>query len=232
MASTSDVPLTAEYTVAWISAIGKEYDFACELFDEEHETPPDLRADDSCYRFGRVSGHNVIMAKLPEGIAGTSPATELATKIISSFPSLRFDLMVGIAGGAPTEKSDISLGDVVVSVPVSSQRAPGLLNHQFGSSDQGTGFQLRGAAYAKHLLKCIRPQDVRQERNMRIESRIPHQMTNHFSGDFRNVRDSHLANTYHAMGDIHFNAYQGRLRHDEELDVVTRYVQFRACVLL
>ncbi|KAK5071361.1 hypothetical protein LTR70_010745 [Exophiala xenobiotica] len=125
MASTSNIPLTAEYTVAWISAIGKEYEFACELFDEEHETPSDLRGDDSCYRFGRVSGHNVIMAKLPEGIAGTSPATELATKITSSFPSLR-------------------LGDVVVSVPVSSQRAPGVLNYQFDSSDQGTGFQLRG----------------------------------------------------------------------------------------
>jgi nucleoside phosphorylase len=35
----------------------------------------------------------------------------------SSFPSIRFGLMVGIGGGVPSYKSDIRLGDVVISQP-------------------------------------------------------------------------------------------------------------------
>jgi hypothetical protein len=37
--------------------------------------------------------------------------------MVRSFPKLRFALMVGIGGGAPTRDTDIRLGDVVVSQP-------------------------------------------------------------------------------------------------------------------
>ncbi|CAH0059104.1 unnamed protein product [Clonostachys solani] len=40
-----------------------------------------------------------------------------------SFRSVRIGLMVGIAGGAPTSKNDIHLGDVAVSAPRNDKAA-------------------------------------------------------------------------------------------------------------
>lgn len=48
--------------------------------------------------------------------------------------------MVGIGGGAPAEKHDIRLGDVVVSHPGDSNG--GLLQYDFGKNIQGQEFQL------------------------------------------------------------------------------------------
>lgn len=73
--------------------------------------------DDNTYKFGHINGHNVIIGCLPAGVYGESSATNVAKDMIRSFPKLRFALMVGIGGGAPTEEHDIRLGDVVVSEP-------------------------------------------------------------------------------------------------------------------
>ncbi|KAK1838827.1 ankryin repeat protein [Colletotrichum chrysophilum] len=41
--------------------------------------------------------------------------------MLHSFPNMRIGLMVGIGGGAPSQKHDIRLGDVVVSTPNSGR---------------------------------------------------------------------------------------------------------------
>jgi nucleoside phosphorylase len=59
-----------------------------------------------------------------------------------SFPSLRFCLLVGIAGGAPGPQADIRLGDIVVSKPTAGYG--GVIQYDYGKALAGefrpTGF--------------------------------------------------------------------------------------------
>ena len=57
------------------------------------------------------------MACLPAGQLGTSSAAAVAVQMQNAFPSLQYGLMVGIAGGVPSNSADVRLGDVVVSQP-------------------------------------------------------------------------------------------------------------------
>ena len=109
------------YTVGWICAIPTEYVVACELLDEEYSADQvpriDTQRDSNLYTFGRIYEHNVVIACLPKGRYGITSAALVAERMRASFPALRFGLLVGIAGGAPSKKHDIRLGDVVVSSP-------------------------------------------------------------------------------------------------------------------
>jgi nucleoside phosphorylase len=73
------------------------------------------------YTLGSINGHNIVMACLPSGNMGITPAAKVAADMLRSFPKIRFGLMVGIGGGAPKPHAraneDIWLGDVVVSDP-------------------------------------------------------------------------------------------------------------------
>ncbi|KAM0263764.1 hypothetical protein ACHAQJ_001080 [Trichoderma viride] len=106
------------FTVGWICAIQEEYEAACAMLDEDLDGPEVAKQNDSnTYFFGRIGKHNIVISCLPVGRHGTSPATRVAKDMWRSFPRLRFLLMVGTAGGAPTEERDIRLGDVIVSQP-------------------------------------------------------------------------------------------------------------------
>ncbi|OJJ35859.1 hypothetical protein ASPWEDRAFT_69133 [Aspergillus wentii DTO 134E9] len=89
------------------------------MLDEEHESLPCAPGDDILYTLGSIGGHNVVLVCLPAGEVGTSSAATVAMRMKSIFPSIQFGLMVGIGGGVPTASSDVRLGDVVVSQPVS-----------------------------------------------------------------------------------------------------------------
>src|ERR1700712_2612430 len=110
--------LTAEdYTVAWICAITPEY-YASKLYlDEICEAPANMKGDPNYYIGGRMGKHNVVIASLYEGKVGLCSATNVAGRMANTFPNLRICLLVGVAGGAPSAKHDIRLGDVVVSYP-------------------------------------------------------------------------------------------------------------------
>ncbi|RSL88930.1 hypothetical protein CEP51_001482 [Fusarium floridanum] len=111
-------PITEEYTIGWICALQEEFEAACRMLDDEYDG---LEAadpnDDNTYVFGRIHKHNVVIGCLPSGIYGTTSAACVARDMVRSFPNLRFALMAGIGGGAPTPERDIRLGDVVVSEP-------------------------------------------------------------------------------------------------------------------
>jgi nucleoside phosphorylase len=69
------------------------------------------------YTLGRIDNHNIVLACLPSGGYGTSPATAVVSHLQANFPNVRVGLMVGIGGGVPSHTTDIRLGDVVVSKP-------------------------------------------------------------------------------------------------------------------
>ncbi|KAF5557177.1 ankyrin protein [Fusarium phyllophilum] len=130
------------YTVGWVCALSTEFTAAQEQFDEEyepHEAPEHREANDfNVCSFGKIKGHMVVVAVLPNGQYGTASAAAVAKDMIRSFRNIRFGLMVGIGGGAPTKQHDIRLGDVVVSSPTAGQS--GIFQHDFGKATK-EGFQ-------------------------------------------------------------------------------------------
>ncbi|KAG9691124.1 purine and uridine phosphorylase, partial [Aureobasidium melanogenum] len=132
-----------QYTVGWICAISTEYTAARQFLDEEHDRPDHVSANDSnAYTLGKMAGHNIVIAVLPDGEYGVSSATAVAKDMLNSFPNVRIGLMVGIGGGAPTAKHDIRLGDVVVSSRRGS--APCVYQYNYGKTIQGRSFQPSG----------------------------------------------------------------------------------------
>jgi nucleoside phosphorylase len=131
------------YTVGWICAIVTEFIAAQEFLDEEHDPPNSLaQNDENNYALGKVGNHNVVIAVLPQGEYGTTPATAVAKDMLSSFPNVRIGLMVGIGGGAPSPKHDIRLGDVVVSAVGNGKG--GVFQYDFGKELQDQDFQDTG----------------------------------------------------------------------------------------
>jgi hypothetical protein len=133
-----------KYTVGWICAVTTEFVAARAFFDEKHdqlETIPDN--DNNNYALGKIEKHNVVMAVLPKSEYGTTSATTVARDMLRSFPNIRFGLMVGIGGGAPSAKHDIRLGDVVVSAR--SNGKGGVFQYDYGKSIQEHAFVTTGS---------------------------------------------------------------------------------------
>ncbi|USP79648.1 hypothetical protein yc1106_06922 [Curvularia clavata] len=110
------------YMVLWVCALPIELAAARAMLDEEHDIPlPDARLSEGSnikHIYGRVGRHNVVITRLLKEKEGAySAADTLVKDMMRVFTSLRFGLMVGIAGGVPSKKADIRLGDVVVSSP-------------------------------------------------------------------------------------------------------------------
>lgn len=98
--------------------------------------------DHNNYILGRIHDHKVVIASLPAGVYGTTPAAAVAKDMIRSFSSIRFRLMVGIGGGAPSSEHDIRLGDVVVSQPTGT--IGGVIQYDRGKTVQGGEFTRTG----------------------------------------------------------------------------------------
>ncbi|QYS92780.1 Wd40 protein [Trichoderma simmonsii] len=123
------------YTVGWICAIPTELVAALAFLDEEHDPPKELDPNDyNNYQLGKISNHYVAIACLPAGEHGIAAAAGAATNLLRSFPNIRFGLMVGTGGGAPTSHHDIRLGDVVVSTPGDGKG--GVFQYDFGKAMQ------------------------------------------------------------------------------------------------
>ncbi|WYZ38366.1 hypothetical protein EsH8_III_000280 [Colletotrichum jinshuiense] len=131
------------YTVGWICAITVESVAARAFLDEEHAGPRQVaQHDNNSYVLGKIGSHNVVVAALPEGEYGTTSAATVANNMLHSFPNVRIGLMVGIGGGAPSQKHDIRLGDVVVSKPGGGNG--GVFQYDFGKTIQNCSFQETG----------------------------------------------------------------------------------------
>jgi ankyrin repeat domain-containing protein 50 len=108
-----------DYTVGWICALEAELAASQAMLDEEHPDLLQAENDTNAYTLGQIGRHNVVLACLPAGITGIGAAATAARDLLRSFPRVRFGLMVGVGGGAPSNdpRHDIRLGDVVVSTP-------------------------------------------------------------------------------------------------------------------
>ena len=104
------------YNVGIICALDVEKAAVEATLDEEHGGVKKLAGDDNVYSFGRIGVHNVVIACLPAGVMGKASATAVAKDMMRSFP-IKAGLMVGICGGVWSEKTDVRLGDVIVSQP-------------------------------------------------------------------------------------------------------------------
>ncbi|KAE8371622.1 nucleoside phosphorylase domain-containing protein [Aspergillus bertholletiae] len=128
-----------DYTVAWVCALSLEMTAAKLILKETHEPLPQPPTDQNAYTLGILEGHNVVIACLPSGVYGTTSATAVIAQMHSTFPSLKFALMVGIAGGVPSPSTDVRLGDVVVSTP--SSTSGGVVQYDFGKTLPDRRFQ-------------------------------------------------------------------------------------------
>src|SRR5712664_3389640 len=131
-----------DYTVAWICALPLEAAAAKANLDKTHLQLSQSAADDNAYMLGEISGHNIVIACLPSGVYGTVSAATVAANMRTTFPSIRFGLMVGIGGGVPSTKNDIRLGDVVVSKPTGI--LGGEMQYEYGKTVSSGVFQQTG----------------------------------------------------------------------------------------
>ena len=129
-----------DYTVGWVCALPKEQTAVIAILDQRHADLPKPPNDHNTYTLGSIGKHNVVIACLPKGRVGTNPAATVATWMISTFPAIKFGLMVGISGGIPPK---VRLGDVVVSTPVG--QFPGVVQWDLGKAKQGDNFERTGS---------------------------------------------------------------------------------------
>ncbi|KAK2018629.1 purine and uridine phosphorylase [Colletotrichum eremochloae] len=157
-------------------------------------------ADHNSYVLGEVQGHNVVIACLPAGIYGTTPAATVAKDLLRTFKSIRFGLMVGIGGGAPSQElgRDVRLGDIVVSQP--SGTSGGVIQYDRGKTVQEGEFQRTGSLnappqvllaalsrlQADHLIEDSKMPQFLQE----LVSKSPKRMKKKFS--HQGVANDHL----------------------------------------
>ncbi|KAB2571395.1 uncharacterized protein LTHEOB_6361 [Lasiodiplodia theobromae] len=137
------MPDPALYTVGLITAITTEFAATCAMLDSEEEEGPDYvsTGDTNSYTLGTMGKHNVVIAGLPHGDYGTASAAAAASNMLNSFPNIRIGLMVGIGGGAPTEKHDIRLGDIVVSARDGDSSTGSVFQYDFGKAIQNQEFK-------------------------------------------------------------------------------------------
>jgi nucleoside phosphorylase len=127
-----------DYIIGWICALPTEMVAAVGMLDSRHASLPQPSYDTNIYTLGSIGSHNVVIACLPAGVTGTNSAAIIATRMLSTFTSLRFGLMVGIGGGVPSQENDIRLGDVVVSKPGGT--FGGVIQYDFGKTVQAGRF--------------------------------------------------------------------------------------------
>ena len=120
-----------EYKVGWICALRSERIAAMSMLDERYDDPDSQHElDDNEYVLGCVGKYKVAIASLPPGQPGTHNAAIVATEMKYTFHNIKFFLMVGIAGGIPSDH-DVRLGDVVVSIP--GKKSMGVVQPDFGT---------------------------------------------------------------------------------------------------
>jgi nucleoside phosphorylase len=132
-------PKVEDYIVGWICALPLEMSAAMATFDKFHTKLPQRPTDHNTYALGWIGDYNVVVACLGAGVVGSASAAVVAAQMLFTFPSIRFCLMVGVGGGAPSPRHDIRLGDVVVSNPEGN--FGGVVQYDFGKTLAGSAFE-------------------------------------------------------------------------------------------
>ncbi|KAB8360911.1 hypothetical protein FH972_024644 [Carpinus fangiana] len=134
-----------DFTVGWICALKHELAASRAMLDHEY-TQDNIEdgdpTDQNIYKWGKIGKHNVVMASLPAGRYGIGAAASVAKDMLRSYRSLRMNLLVGIGGGVRSKKTEMDLGDVVVSMP--TETFGGVIQYDLGKVLPNGNFQRRG----------------------------------------------------------------------------------------
>ncbi|RYP02811.1 hypothetical protein DL765_010681 [Monosporascus sp. GIB2] len=161
-----------QYTVGILCALPKELMAVRALFDRKYDSLETALGDSNQYALGQMTQHMVVAACLPAGEYGTNSAATAASNMARSFPSIRFCLLVGIGGGAPSEENDIRLGDVVVSLPTNT--FPGVIQYDLGKEREGSSFELTGTLQRPPRVLTTAINALRSDPDMRSDPLGPH----------------------------------------------------------
>jgi nucleoside phosphorylase len=167
-----DIYSRSEYTVGILCALPIELKAIRALFDQRHEDLTRILGDNNQYSLGKMAQHMVVATSLPSGEYGTNAAASAVSDMMRSFMSIQFCLLVGIAGGAPSENNDIRLGDVVVSLP--TQTFPGVIQYDLGKENEGSGFEETGILQRPPRILTNAISKLRSDPNIGIDALNPH----------------------------------------------------------
>ncbi|KAI0901985.1 hypothetical protein F4806DRAFT_502000 [Annulohypoxylon nitens] len=96
------------YTVGWICAGVVEFSTARNFLDEKHSKKHN-------YTLGRIGKHNVVLALQDKSSRHEPTRPSRATEnLLRDFTNLRICFLLSVGGGAPSQRHDIRLGDVLV----------------------------------------------------------------------------------------------------------------------
>ncbi|KAH0533106.1 hypothetical protein TsFJ059_001714 [Trichoderma semiorbis] len=129
-----------DYMVGWVCALPKEQTAAIAMLDHRHEDLQKPTHDPNSYTLVSINGHNIVIACLPKGKTGISSTATVVACMVSTFPSIKFGLLVGIGGGVPPK---VRLGDVVVSTPLG--QFPGVVEWDFSKVKEEGMFKRIGS---------------------------------------------------------------------------------------
>jgi nucleoside phosphorylase len=129
------------------------------MLDEEHRRLRAQPGDSNSYTLGKLHGHNVVLACLPSQ-QGKGAAATVATNMSRSFPLIKWRLFVGIGGGVHSDKHDIRLGDVVISMPEGEHA--GVVQYDLGR-ETNSEFELKGFLWPLPALLRNAAQDMRSD---------------------------------------------------------------------
>jgi nucleoside phosphorylase len=102
------------------------------MLDSTHTTlEAQPKHDENNYTLSSIGKHNVAIACLLE--YSVVSAAVAAKSMQNTFPQLRFGLMVGIGGGILSDKNDIRLSDIVVSLPTGQHG--GVIQYDLGKME-------------------------------------------------------------------------------------------------
>ncbi|KAL5332662.1 nucleoside phosphorylase domain-containing protein [Aspergillus crustosus] len=161
----ADSSFTTSYTVALITSLHEEYTSASYMLDEEFNSPfLNPNSDTNFYNFGRIGDHYVVITCLPPGRFGSISTCRAAVNMLRTFSNLRFALLIGIGGGAPSREHDIRLGDVVVSEPDLADGLSGVVKYDMGKRVQGGLFERIGNLDPPPRVLCEAVEEVKKKR--------------------------------------------------------------------
>lgn len=131
----------ADYTVAIVCALDFEMSAVRWMLDCQHHPLPGKEGDRNLYVLGELSGHNIVIACLP-GTQGKNAAAHVAADLKRTFPRVQYRLLIGIGGGVPSDKHNIRLSDIILSMP--DGQYDGVVQYDLGK-DTEDGFNLKGS---------------------------------------------------------------------------------------
>lgn len=163
-----------EYSVGWVCALPCEMAAAKAMLDKIHPNLEQDPADDNNYILGQIQTHNVVIASLPMGSYGITPAATVAKDMLRTFKSIRFGLLVGVGGGAPSSSNDIRLGDVVVSRPDGT--SGGVIQYDRGKTEEDGEFIRTGTLNTPPKVLLTSLARLHTE-HLTQDSQIPHYLS-------------------------------------------------------